>query len=231
MTAIRKELRRRRRPLGLATMLVALTTVLVFALGASSTIGLSTFEAVDGNLKVDTAGNLDWANVAELRQLDATGPTDDSFGQGTSEDYPVPDDRDRLDPAEQERPEVDVVLRSQRRCNASLRRAGVESRPGPEWDDEHGLRIQQVVRALGERSDPGPLSGRRSRPVRPGPRRQRPRAVPVSLGDQRPRIAVRCEQHDAVLGQHDGVRPASEGEPDGCGHRYRLDQHGCDPCW
>ncbi len=90
MTAIRKELRRRRRPLGLATMLVALTTVLVFALGASSTIGLSTFEAVDGNLKVDTAGNLDWANVAELRQLDATGPTDDSFGQGTSEDDPVP---------------------------------------------------------------------------------------------------------------------------------------------
>jgi Prealbumin-like fold domain len=90
MTAVRKELRRRRKPLWSATVLVALAATLVFAFGASSTIGLSNFEAVDGNLKVDTVGNLDWANVNELRQLDATGPTDNSFGQGTSEDDPVP---------------------------------------------------------------------------------------------------------------------------------------------
>ena len=45
----------------------------------------------DANLKVDTPGNLDWANVAEDRQADlASGQQDNSFVQGTKEDTPVP---------------------------------------------------------------------------------------------------------------------------------------------
>ena len=36
MTAVRKKLRRRRKPIGLAAGLLALTAVLVFALGATS---------------------------------------------------------------------------------------------------------------------------------------------------------------------------------------------------
>jgi len=43
------------------------------------------------NLIVNTAGNLDWANVANVNVPDkASGATDDSFGQGTSEDTQVP---------------------------------------------------------------------------------------------------------------------------------------------
>ncbi|WP_400996065.1 prealbumin-like fold domain-containing protein [Agromyces sp. GXQ0307] len=45
----------------------------------------------DANLKVDIAGNLDWVNVAEVRQTDApSGTGDDSFGQGSKEDTLVP---------------------------------------------------------------------------------------------------------------------------------------------
>jgi hypothetical protein len=89
MTAVRKELRRRRRPVGLAAMLLTLVGVLVFAFGASSTIGNSPFEAADGNLVSN--GNPDWATVNEARKNDQpTGPQDDSFGQGTKEDTPVP---------------------------------------------------------------------------------------------------------------------------------------------
>jgi len=45
----------------------------------------------DANLKVDTAGNLDWANVAEDRQADVgIGQNDNSFVQGTKEDTGVP---------------------------------------------------------------------------------------------------------------------------------------------
>ncbi|MBA2346027.1 MAG: hypothetical protein H0V83_13205 [Rubrobacter sp.] len=44
------------------------------------------------NLKLDTPGlTYDWANVNDSRQTDkATGQTDDSFGNGTKEDTPVP---------------------------------------------------------------------------------------------------------------------------------------------
>ncbi|WP_344379041.1 hypothetical protein, partial [Agromyces tropicus] len=45
------------------------------------------------NLKVDDAAppSLDWANVTEVRQADAlSGTGDDSFGQGSKEDTPVP---------------------------------------------------------------------------------------------------------------------------------------------
>jgi hypothetical protein len=50
----------------------------------------STFEGGDGNLLVNTSGNTDWANVANLNPafdlLSGTG--DNSFGQGTKEDDP-----------------------------------------------------------------------------------------------------------------------------------------------
>jgi Prealbumin-like fold domain len=89
MTAVRKELRRRRGRLGLVAMLLTLMGVLVFAFAASSTIGTSPFEAVDGN--IISNGNPDWGSVNEARKDDQpTGSTDDSFGQGTKEDTPVP---------------------------------------------------------------------------------------------------------------------------------------------
>jgi hypothetical protein len=53
----------------------------------------SNFEIdTDANLKVDDPSpSIDWANVAETRKADKpTGATDDSFGQGTKEDTPVP---------------------------------------------------------------------------------------------------------------------------------------------
>ena len=91
MTAVRKELRRRRRPLWLATLLIALAGVLVFAISANSTINGSPFEAQDGNLISNANGNPDWATVTEQRKADQpTGSTDDSFGNGTKEDTPVP---------------------------------------------------------------------------------------------------------------------------------------------
>ena len=97
MTAVRKELRRRRRPIGLAAMLVAITAVLVFALAASTaSLPGSNFE-IDGvpsgaNLIVNgQAPAIDWASVNETRKTDLPpGSNDDSFGQGTKEDTPVP---------------------------------------------------------------------------------------------------------------------------------------------
>ena len=89
MTAVRKELRRRRGRLGLTAMLLTLVGVLVFAFAASSTIGTSPFEAVDGNIISNS--NPDWGSVSETRKADQpTGSADDSFGQGTKEDTPVP---------------------------------------------------------------------------------------------------------------------------------------------
>jgi hypothetical protein len=87
MTAVRKELRRRRKPIGLVTAFVALTAVLVFAFAASSTIGSSNFEGNDGNLVVNTAGNHDWDNAPNLSvgQDLPSGQQDNSFGQGTKE--------------------------------------------------------------------------------------------------------------------------------------------------
>jgi hypothetical protein len=51
----------------------------------------SSFEGGDGNLTVDTAGNTDWANVAgrTIGIDQPTGPSDNSFGQGTKEDNPA----------------------------------------------------------------------------------------------------------------------------------------------
>ncbi|GAA4678501.1 hypothetical protein Prum_042900 [Phytohabitans rumicis] len=53
----------------------------------------SNFEIdTDANLKVDDpAPSIDWASVAETRKQDtASGPTDESFGQGSKEDTAVP---------------------------------------------------------------------------------------------------------------------------------------------
>jgi hypothetical protein len=83
----------RRRRIGIAATLTALTAVLVFALAAATApLPGSNFEIDDGNLRVDGAAPaLDWANVAEQRQADtASGPGDESFGQGTKEDTAVP---------------------------------------------------------------------------------------------------------------------------------------------
>jgi hypothetical protein len=88
MTAVRKELRRRRKPLWFATAFVALTAVLVFAFGASANLPGSTFEGNDGNFVVNTAGNTDWVNVhgGVKTGVDLpTGQTDNSFGNGTKE--------------------------------------------------------------------------------------------------------------------------------------------------
>jgi hypothetical protein len=88
MTAVRKELRRRRKPLWFATTFVALAAVLVFAFGASANLPNSTFEGNDGNFVVNTAGNTDWVNVHGGVTTGAdlpTGQTDNSFGQGTKE--------------------------------------------------------------------------------------------------------------------------------------------------
>jgi Prealbumin-like fold domain len=88
MTAVRKELRRRRKPLWFATAFVALAAVLVFAFGASANLPGSTFEGNDGNFAVNTPGNTDWVNVHGGVTTGAdlpTGQTDNSFGQGTKE--------------------------------------------------------------------------------------------------------------------------------------------------
>ncbi|WP_353816489.1 prealbumin-like fold domain-containing protein [Agromyces sp. SYSU T00266] len=66
------------------------------ALAAHGDVSLvgSDFEIdTDANLKVDHADppSLDWANVTEARQADLeSGTGDDSFGQGSKEDTPVP---------------------------------------------------------------------------------------------------------------------------------------------
>ncbi|NUT38309.1 MAG: prealbumin-like fold domain-containing protein [Hamadaea sp.] len=67
--------------------------------GAFAAVGIqlpgSNFEIdASANLKIDTApanGALDWANVNEIRKQDtASGPGDESFGQGSKEDTAVP---------------------------------------------------------------------------------------------------------------------------------------------
>ncbi len=85
-----------RRPLVAAATLVLVASGLFAspALASHPEVSLpgSNFEIdTDANLKVDDAGSLDWANVAETRKADKpTGATDDSFGQGTKEDTAVP---------------------------------------------------------------------------------------------------------------------------------------------
>jgi uncharacterized surface anchored protein len=74
----------------LATIMSVSTT---FASHPEVSLSGSNFEIdTDANLKVDDAApSIDWANVNENRKQDTTsGPTDESFGQGTKEDTAVP---------------------------------------------------------------------------------------------------------------------------------------------
>jgi Prealbumin-like fold domain len=87
--------RSRTRALLLVTVVLGLVLAYVIPAGASHdevSLGGSNFEIdTDANLKVDDTGSQDWANVTETRKADtASGPTDESFGQGTKEDTAVP---------------------------------------------------------------------------------------------------------------------------------------------
>jgi hypothetical protein len=75
-----------------AMMLLLLATAVLAAHPEVSLTG-SDFEIdTDANLKVDDVEpSIDWASVTEDRQMDQpTGANDDSFGQGSKEDTPVP---------------------------------------------------------------------------------------------------------------------------------------------
>jgi hypothetical protein len=70
--------------------LLTLTPVLMASL-SSANLADSTFDTLDGNLKLDAGDIADWASVTEVRKGDKpSGATDDSFGNGTKEDTPVP---------------------------------------------------------------------------------------------------------------------------------------------
>ncbi len=72
--------------------LIAALALLAVAVPAAANLTGSSFESNDGNLLVDVSGNKDWANAPNLKTaLDKpTGQQDDSLGQGTKEDSPVP---------------------------------------------------------------------------------------------------------------------------------------------
>ena len=78
--------------------LACLVLVLSGTTAAQANLAGSPFEAHDGNLAVDLAGNTDWANAAitctgtsAFCGLDEpTGQQDNSFGNGTKEDTAVP---------------------------------------------------------------------------------------------------------------------------------------------
>jgi hypothetical protein len=76
------------------TSAVSLAAVVLFVIGAvGASLPGSTFEIdTDANLTVQGgAGALDWANVTQIRQADTpSGASDNSFGNGTKEDTPVP---------------------------------------------------------------------------------------------------------------------------------------------
>jgi hypothetical protein len=78
----------------LSLVAVGLGTVPASASHYQASLEGSDFEIDnDANLKVDVAGNLDWANVAETRANDlATGQNDDSYKGGVKEDTVCPDE-------------------------------------------------------------------------------------------------------------------------------------------
>jgi hypothetical protein len=84
------------RALLLVTVVLGLVFAYVLPAAASHpevSLAGSNFEIdTDANLKVDDpAPSIDWAGVDEVRKADTTsGPTDESFGQGTKEDTAVP---------------------------------------------------------------------------------------------------------------------------------------------
>src|SRR5262245_19324648 len=105
MAAFRFRSRRTRRlwVIGV-TMAVLAAAVLFLVASASGTLSGSSFESGDGNLAVDLAGNHDWNSPVETITCPNTTPgsgtncgtdlskstVDNSFGQGSKEDDPVP---------------------------------------------------------------------------------------------------------------------------------------------
>ena len=90
---IRKRPIRRRSVLAIAVVLLSAATALLVA-SASGVLGgsPSNFEANDGNMLVDTAGNHDWANVGFVHVADAfSSQDDDSFTPGQKQDTSCPD--------------------------------------------------------------------------------------------------------------------------------------------
>jgi uncharacterized repeat protein (TIGR01451 family) len=101
MNEFRRHHRRRFWTAGATLVAIAIFGV-VFATSSGANLGGSSFEGSDGNLTVDTNGNLDWANVPGVScgpgAPTTSGPgcivdqpsgnTDNSFGQGTKEDDP-----------------------------------------------------------------------------------------------------------------------------------------------
>ena len=88
-------LRMRRLHVAALVGVVAALTLAIVAIASHPEVSLpgSNFEIdTDANLKVDDAApSIDWASVSETRTTDlASGAGDDSFGQGTKEDTPVP---------------------------------------------------------------------------------------------------------------------------------------------
>jgi hypothetical protein len=74
-----------------AMMLLLLATAVLAAHPEVSLAGANFEIDTNANLKVDDAGAIDWAVVAEERQADEpSGTGDDSFGQGSKEDTAVP---------------------------------------------------------------------------------------------------------------------------------------------
>jgi hypothetical protein len=75
----------------LLILAIAALSVVALALPVLATLGGTTFNANDGNLVVNGT-ETDWAVAPNLAKgIDKpTGQTDDSFGQGTKEDTPVP---------------------------------------------------------------------------------------------------------------------------------------------
>src|SRR5205809_3361877 len=78
---------------GLVVLLAAVTALASIPAGTQF-LPTDNFE-IDGNKPVDTAGNTDWANAPNLVTdpdlSKANDPRhDNSFGQGTKEDSPVP---------------------------------------------------------------------------------------------------------------------------------------------
>jgi hypothetical protein len=88
-------LRARRLWFGAMAAVLAALSIAIVASASHPEVSLpgSDFEIdTDANLKVDDpAPSIDWASVSEERKADvASGSGDDSFGQGTKEDTPVP---------------------------------------------------------------------------------------------------------------------------------------------
>ena len=206
---------RRRRPILWAT-LAAFAAGLVFTFAASTaSLPGSDFEIDDGNLIVNNpAPAIDWASVNELRKADApSGSTDDSFGQGTKEDTPVPTIVDgSIPPNKSDLLNIGVYL--EENANGQFPQPVLAPRAGAAGHDEHGLRVQPVQHPVGQRRHTGANGWRRADPVRSLPGRHEPAAVPVSVGHVGCWFSVRGEQLDSMLGY--------EGQP----HRSRRSRPG-----